>query len=81
MKISVVLPDELDVDLERLRRQERTTTSRIVRDALVYYLRDRRRKSAGEALNRAAERSGMTREKARRALAELKAERARSDRV
>jgi metal-responsive CopG/Arc/MetJ family transcriptional regulator len=81
MKISVVLPDELGADLERLRRQERTTTSRIVREALVYYLRDHRRKSVGEALNRAAERSGMTGEKVWRALAELKAERGRADRL
>lgn len=80
MRISVVLPQDLDADLERVRRQEHVTTSRIVRDALVYYLRDHRRRSAGEALNRAADRSGMTDEMVRRALDELKAERARSDR-
>lgn len=81
MRISVVLPDDLGHELERCKRQERATTSEIVRHALGVYLEDHRRRLAGEALLRAAAEAPLSRDQMRRALRQLEAERARSDRA
>lgn len=77
----MVLPQDLAHELEQCKRQERRTLSTIVRDALDLYLRDHRRRSAGNALKRAALTSPLDEAGVRRALAELEDERGRSDRI
>lgn len=81
MRISVVVPDPLGVELERCKRQMRATTSEVVRAALERFLRAERRREAGAALLKAAADHPVTAEQARRALDEIEAERERSDRV
>jgi metal-responsive CopG/Arc/MetJ family transcriptional regulator len=81
MRISVVLPDDLATDLETCRRQEGRTTSKVVRDALALYLREHRRRAAGNALQRLARANPLSEAGLRRALAELEDERGRSDRL
>jgi metal-responsive CopG/Arc/MetJ family transcriptional regulator len=81
MRISVVLPDDLATDLETCRRQEGRTTSRVVRDALVLYLQEHRRRTAGQALQRLAQLNPLNEAGLRRALADLEDERGRSDRL
>jgi len=81
MRISVVLPDDLAADLERCKDQEDRAVSSIVRDALGVYLREHRRRAAGEALKRAAASATLDEGQLRRALRELEEERGRSDRL
>ena len=81
MRISVVIPDDLAQDLEQCRHQEGRTTSQIVRDSLHLYLREHRRKAAGEALKKIAQASPLDEGRVRQALSELEEERGRSDRV
>ena len=77
----MVIPDDLGHELDQYRRQEGRTTSQIVRDSLVLYLREHRRQASGEALKKIALASPMGVEQVRRALSELEEERGRSDRL
>ena len=81
MRISVVLPDDLARDLDLCRRQEGLTQSQVVRAALDLYLRQHRRRAAGEALQQVAAENPLDDDGLRRALAELEDERGRSDRL
>lgn len=81
MRISVVIPDGLASELEQCKRQERRAVSTIVREALALYLRETRRRAAGEALRKAAAAAGLDPQGVRRALRELEEERGRSDRL
>lgn len=81
MRISVVLPDNLGRELQHCKRDQKKTISVIVRDALALYLRDRRRRSAGEELQNAAAAAALSSEEVRSALAALEIDRDRPDRV
>lgn len=81
MRISVVLPEALEKEMDRYRRQHGATTSWIVREALQRYLVDDRRRAAGEALRQAAAREPLDPDGTRRALALLDEDRERSDRI
>jgi metal-responsive CopG/Arc/MetJ family transcriptional regulator len=80
MRISVVVPDELAEQMDRYKSEEGATTSGVVREALVSYLKERRRRTAGEALKRAARAAPLPPGEARRLLKELEAERRQADR-
>jgi metal-responsive CopG/Arc/MetJ family transcriptional regulator len=80
MRISVVLPTDLQAELERCKRQERKTTSAIIREAVSLYLREHRRRSAGEQLLKSVEETRLSSSDVRRALTELERERGCSDR-
>ena len=81
MRISVVLPDTLEKEIDRYKRQHGATTSSVVREALQQYLVEDRRRAAGQALKRAAAKDPLDLERARRALGELRQDRELSDRL
>lgn len=81
MRISVVIPDGLARELEQCKHQEKRAVSTIVREALKLYLRETRRRAAGEALKQAAVAACLDSQGLKRALSELEEERGRSDRI
>jgi len=81
MRITVVLPDELEKEMNRYKRQHGATTSSVVREALQRYLVDERRQAAGAALKRAAAKDAIDPKQVRQALEQLKRDRERSDRL
>lgn len=81
MRISVVLTERLEKEMERYKRQHGASTSSVVREALEKYLVEDRRQAAAASLKRAAADASLDRKQARRALAELRRDRERSDRL
>jgi metal-responsive CopG/Arc/MetJ family transcriptional regulator len=81
MRISVVIPEPLDKEVERYKRQHGTTTSRVVREALQRYLVDERRRAAGDALKSVAASDPIDPERARQALDQLRQDREHSNRL
>jgi metal-responsive CopG/Arc/MetJ family transcriptional regulator len=80
MRISVVVPQDLAEEMDSFKREEGRTTSMVVREALVAYLKEQRRRRAGEDLKRAARAAPLSYGAARRLLKELEAERRHADR-
>lgn len=80
MRISVVLTERLETELERYKRRHGASTSSVVREALEKYLVEGRRRAAAASLKLAAARAPVDEKQARRALARLRRDRERSDR-
>lgn len=81
MRLSVVIPPELEEELDELRESEGKTTSVIVREALDLYSRQVRRRRTGEALLEAARSHPLEDDRVGAVLAGLERDRGRSDRL
>jgi Arc/MetJ-type ribon-helix-helix transcriptional regulator len=81
MRLSVVIPPELEEELDELKESEGKTTSVIVREALDLYSRQVRRRRAGDALLEAARSHPLEDDRVDAVLAGLERDRGRSDRL
>lgn len=81
MRLSVVIPPELEAELDDLRESEGKTTSVIVREALDLYCREVRRRRASEAVLEATRAHPLAEDRVDAVLAELERDRRLSDRL